>query len=504
MRDAPSRHRTLRDAIGWSYGLLDSSEQKLFRILSIFVGGFMLEDVAGVVLNRRPEMTRNGMPAHSVPLEIIDSVARLVSNSLIQRHDRPDRPARFSLLETIREFGIEQLEITGELSALRRRHTGYFLALAEQGEHEAGGPSQAEWLGRLDEEHSNLRAALAWSLAAGGEDAAAGAKLAATLWVFWFRRAYLREGSRWIQQAYSVCPETDLLLRARLLTGDGSLARMLGDFARSETLLEASAGMWRELKDPEGSAWALSHLGLVKQWLGDLDQGVELLEESLALRKPSGDERSIARSMFNLAVAEDFRQNYRRAAELYEETLAVQGRVGDIWGMGRVHGYFAKVVLRQGDLNRAAKLCEEALHLSTTVGDKWGIGLAQAGFGGIAWAVGDLEKAKDWLGTSLLTFRDVGSRDRVAECLQDLASLSLLSGAETRAVRLSASAEALQKRNGLALWPAVRARRDEDMAVAQARLGSASFRVEWAMGEAMSLESAIDEATEAVRLTRAS
>ena len=224
----------------------------------------------------------------------------------------------------------------------------------------------------------------------------------------------------------------------------------------------------------------------------------------LSLRMPSGDDRSIARSMFNLAVAEDFRQNYGRSAELYEATLEVQRRIGDIWGIGRVLGYLAKVILRRGELDRASALCEEALGLSTTVGDKWGIGLAQAGFGGVAWASGDLEKAKDWLRTSLLTFRDVGSRDRVAECLQDLASLSLRSGAAIRAVRLSASAEVLQKRNGLALWPAVSARRDEDMALAKARLGDARFAAEWAIGEATSLETAIDEATESARMARQS
>ena len=503
MRDAPSRHRTLRDAIGWSYGLLNPSEQQLFRRLSAYVGGFLLEDVVEEEGPAHLEL-QGGPFGRKVPLEIIDGVARLVSNSLVQRHERPDRPARFSLLETIREFGIEQLESAGELSKRRRRHATYFLALAGAGEREAGGPSQAEWLGRLDEEHPNLRAALAWSLGAGGDDAVTGAKLAATLWVFWFRRAYLREGSRWIQQAYAVCPEADLLLRARLLTGDGSLARMLGDFKRSETLLEASVAMWRELNDAEGLAWALSHLGLVKQWLGDLNHGIDLLEESLSLRMPSGDDRSIARSMFNLAVAEDFRQNYGRSAELYEATLEVQRRIGDIWGIGRVLGYLAKVILRRGELDRASALCEEALGLSTTVGDKWGIGLAQAGFGGVAWASGDLEKAKDWLRTSLLTFRDVGSRDRVAECLQDLASLSLRSGAAIRAVRLSASAEVLQKRNGLALWPAVSARRDEDMALAKARLGDARFAAEWAIGEATSLETAIDEATESARMARQS
>jgi tetratricopeptide (TPR) repeat protein len=336
---------------------------------------------------------------------------------------------------------------------------------------------------------------LAWSLSDECGDPHLSARLAGALWVFWFRRAYLREGSRWIQQAYSAGEATmSPALRARLLTADGSLARMLGDFSRAEMLLEFATGLWRDLGDAEGVAWALSHLGLVKQWLGQLDAGVELLEESLALRQPSGDNRGIARSLFNLAVAEDFRGNYGRAAQLYEQTLEVQRRVGDTWGIGRVLGYWAKVVLRWGEHARAESLCQEALSLSSQVADKWGIGLAQSGLGGVAWARRDYGRAAELLKQSLVTFRDVGSRDRVAECLQDLASLSRQVGAAEQSVRLSACAETVQHASRLALWPAVQARRDEEMAAARASLGDTAFELAWSKGRSMNTEEAIDDA----------
>jgi predicted ATPase len=497
-RDAPARHRTLRDAIGWSYGLLGDADQGLFRRLAVFVGGISLEAATVLVetgndLNRPPSYVDVRPP--DVPLEVLDTLARLAENSLLQqRADHPGSDARLTMLETIREYGIEQLEIRGELAAMRRWHATYYLALAEEGSRQAGGARQGEWLGRLDDEHANLRAALAWALAAGSDDKQLGARLAGTLWVFWFRRGYLREGTRWVQQAFSATDPEPSLLRATLLTADGAFARVLGEFVRSEQQLEAGAGMFREFGDLEGIAWALSHLGLVKQWLGQLDEGVRVLEESLALRRPLGDDRGIARSLFHLAISEDFRRNYERASELYEETLEVQLRVGDTWGMGRVLGYQAKVVLLQGNIDRAAALCEEGLRLSRTAADSWGVGLARAVMGSVAWVHGDLAGAAALLKESLLMFRDVGSRDRIAECLQDLASLACQQGAMHQTVRLSAAAEATQQRIGLALWPAVAARRDQDLPIARASLGDAAFAQAWSAGLPMSVDQAIDDA----------
>ncbi|MFN8526345.1 MAG: tetratricopeptide repeat protein [Chloroflexota bacterium] len=496
-RDAPERHKTLRDAIGSSHDLLGEDVRPLFRRLAVFMGDFSLEAAAAITSSTPLDVSPaslNPPPRHASP-SFLDTVSTLAENSLLQpRADRSDGEACFSMLETIREYALEQLQAHGELESTRWRHARYYLLLAEEGERQAGGPRQTEWLGRLDEEHANLRAALAWSLAPDSADPLLGARLAAALWVFWFRRAYLREGTRWVQQALSAAGDMPPLLRAKLLTADGSLARMLGEFTRAQTALEHGAHLSREIGDREGLAWSLSHLGLVKQWLGDLDTGVTVLEESLNLRRELGDERGIARSLFNLAVAEDFRCNYHRASELYEQTLEVQRLLGDVWGIGRVSGYLAKVALVRGESSRAATLSAEALDLCGRVGDTWGVGLAHACRAGVAWAHADLNAAGTLLKQSLVSFRDVGSRDRIAECLQDLASLACLQGSVQQAVRLSAAAEATQHRIGLALWPAVSERRDQDMRTARAQLGDDAFDRAWSAGLSMSIEQAIDDA----------
>ena len=361
-RDAPTRHQTLRDAIDWSHSLLGTDCRRLFRCLSVFIGDFTLEAAHAVLASM---IQQDLWDNTRLPRLLLDEITQLVEDNL-QRIPRPEGETRFMMLETIREYGNEQLEIAGELTAARWAHAAYFLSIAKIGEREAGGPRQAEWLDKLDADHPNLRSALAWLYSEG--DPVAGAELASTLWCFWFRRDYLREGSSWVQKACasenSTLPDS---LTAKLLTADGSFARMLGDFSRAERILEASEALWRSLGDTEGLAWTLSHLGLVKQWLGHLDIGVCLLDESLSLRIRAGDLRGIARSLFNLAVAEDFRRNYPKASELYQETLGKQRQLGDIWGMGRVNGYLAKVLIRHDDISQAEDRCYEALRLSSKV-----------------------------------------------------------------------------------------------------------------------------------------
>jgi predicted ATPase/class 3 adenylate cyclase len=489
-RDAPPRHRTLRSAIGWSFGLLDPTLQATFRRLSVCVGGFTLK-AAAAVAGLAPEEGAMAEPAPAM----LDALADLAGNSLLQRVERPGGEARFAMLETIREFGLDQLDAAGEDRAARMAHALHFLALAEAGAQHLGGPKQAEWLSRLDEEQPNFRAALGWALSDDCPDPLLSARLASALWVFWFRRAHLREGSRWIEvvrdaERTSLPPRVN----ATLLTAEGSFARMIGDFSRAASRLDEAVPLWQAMGDDEGLAWALSHLGLVRQWLGHLDEGVAILERSLALRRPRGDQRGIARSLFHLAIAEDFRGDFARAARLYEETLQVQAAIGDTWGSGRVLGYLAKALLRTGDHRRAEQAAQQALDRSASVADRWGVGLAQSALGGAAWARGEHPRAAQLLKQSLLTFRDVGARDRLAEELQDLALLAARHGAPEQSVRLSAAIAALQRAIRHALWPALRAQRDAELASLRGTMGEAAFEAAWAHGERTDLDLAVSDA----------
>src|SRR5262249_11309616 len=163
----------------------------------------------------------------------------------------------------------------------------------------------------LETEQPNLRAALAWSLSDEG-DTALRLRLAGALWIFWFRRGYLTEGSRWLDRTLAVSGTEASLARAKVLVGAGSLARFRGELDRAAALLDEGPRIYRSLDDRAGLAWSLSHQGLVVLWQGSAELGITLLEESLALRRELGDPRDIARSLLNLAAAADFCADHQR------------------------------------------------------------------------------------------------------------------------------------------------------------------------------------------------
>src|SRR5262249_21631229 len=177
----------LRDTIDWSYNLLDLGEQTLFARLSVFVGGCTIA-AAEAVCNASGDLANYAL----------DWLAALADKSLLQQAQGLDGEPRFAMLETIREYALERLEQNGEVESLRQAHLDYFLALAEQAEPELTGPRQAEWLERLEREHDNLRAALAWALEHGLVEL--GARLGGALWRVLCTHCHLSEGGRWLVQ----------------------------------------------------------------------------------------------------------------------------------------------------------------------------------------------------------------------------------------------------------------------------------------------------------------
>jgi predicted ATPase len=185
-RDLPPRHRTLRAAIEWSYELLDVGVQTLFCRLGVFVGGCTL-DAATAVSNT----------TNDVLVDVTGGIASLLDKSLLQQVEGMDGEARFTMLETIREYALERLEQSGEAEAVRQRHAEYCLALAEIAEPHLQQHDQLSWLDRLEREHDNLRAALRWVL--DGDAGEIGLRLAAALAEFWFIRSYRSEARGWFE-----------------------------------------------------------------------------------------------------------------------------------------------------------------------------------------------------------------------------------------------------------------------------------------------------------------
>ena len=423
-QNLPARQRTLRGAIAWSYDLLTPDEQALFRTLGVFVGGWSLDAAERVT-------------THHAPLDPLEGLESLVDKSLV-RQDALSGEPRFSMLETIREFGLEQLEATGELAAASARHAATFLELAEVAEPHLRAAGQSEWLPRLELEHDNLRAALAWSLRGGG-DPVVGARLVAALWWFWYVHGHLTEGRAWLEEAL---PAATSELRLRALDGAGSLAHAQGDYDRATERYGELLRLAREAGDVYGAARGLGCLGLVAQYRGDDARMAALHEEALPLFRQLGDRWNVAWSLGFLGAAAHRAGDDARAVALHEESLALLRGVGDGWGMARALYNLGLIAQELGAYGRAAALHEEGLSLARGLGDKRRIARQYGCLAQVARARGELAAALDLWRESLVLRRDLGDRRGVVECLEGLASVAAGSGDRERAARLYGAAAA--------------------------------------------------------------
>jgi non-specific serine/threonine protein kinase len=439
--DLPSRQRTLRDAIDWSYQLLEPPEQALLARLGVFAGGCSLE-LADAVAGGGEGVG-----------DSLETLASLVDKSLVRQRDGADGEPRFGLLETIREFALERLEEQGELEELRRRHAERFLALVETAEPELLRANQAVWLERLDVEQDNIRAALAWASSAGEIELAL--RMAGALVRFWSTRGLMREGRTRLSEALAspdgVSPA--ILAKARFAAGYAALGE--GDFREAGADFERSLEQARAASDGQAEGAALAQLAWLAMAGGEAEEARSLAEQASVLAEEAGDTLVASGSATTLADVALAAQKWDEAIERYEHGLTLRRGLGDrrliansLVGLGRAE-------LLRGDNARAAALFEEALGLAREVKDTW---ITSGALGNLArvWLLADRDtpRVRQLLAEALRLARDRNDRRLAAEWVQVLAAACALEGAAPDAARFAASAEALCETTGAELYPA--------------------------------------------------
>jgi predicted ATPase/DNA-binding CsgD family transcriptional regulator len=474
----PYRHQTLRDAIAWSYDLLSDEEKRLFRALSVFVGGCTLEAAEAVcgaqpITDHRPPATNPSVL--SPQSSVLDGLAALVDKSLLRQEEQEDGEPRFYMLETIREFALGELVIRGEAEGMRQRHADYFLALAELAEPGLMGSELALWLGRLDGDHDNLRTALSWLLEQEEAETAENAlRLLLALRYFWDRRIHISEYERWMERALAQVGPEATLLRLRALRVCRVQATKQNDFSRARAWAEQAVAMARELGDKWQITESLSGLALVEYMQGDYDTARSLMEGSLAIYRELGADLYIARTLNNLGEVARYQGDYRHAEGLYKESLS---------------------------------LFREA-------GEKSGIMAAVINLGLCAYHLGNLQEARAAYLEALALAQETHSQNATATVLTNLSSVILsespgieadeapqaatqdLEGMEQIA-RFSGLAAAMLERSGRRLEAPDQAEYDHNVATARARLGEAAFTAAWNEGNALTLQDALPLALEA-------
>ncbi|MGO8949487.1 MAG: tetratricopeptide repeat protein [Ktedonobacterales bacterium] len=414
--DLPERQQTLRRTIQWSYELLSEEEQVLFRLLTVFAEGCSLEAV------------------ESVASEFAGSLLRLL-RTLVQKNmvtaDLWALSPRVAMLETLREYGLEQLKERGEEAATSLAHAWYYLRLAEQAESELRGPKQEAWLARLELEHANLRSALHWTLMQHEGELAL--RLGAALWRFWYLHAYFGEGRRWLEHVLAEAEADDPLAtsqarsrpRASVLAGAGILACLQGDYLRAAMLLDRSIEIARRLDDRWLLAATLNDRGHVAHDQGDNRRATELFEEGLALYRSLDDSWGTAVVLGNLGSIYQEQGRYGRGVGMYAESLTLFRQVGDRSYVASVNISLGILLGLQGSYQRATEFCREGLELYRDIDDPWGEAASLQNLGILTfWQGGKSRQAKVLLEASLKRFRRLGDALNTGVSLEGLGNIA--------------------------------------------------------------------------------
>src|SRR3984957_1435453 len=479
-RDLPTRQQTLRSTVDWSYGLLNSSEQTLFRRLSVFAGGCTLEGAEAVCDTKG-----------DLGLDILDGMASMVDKSLAQQVEHADAETRFVMLSTIREYALERLVESNDESAARRAHAAYYLVLAEEGAEDV--VAHPEWLDRFEIEHDNFRLALDYLTKTG--DAEWGLRLGAALFRFWETREHLTEGrdafTRLLALPGTASPPK---LRARALFAAAVLAGEQGNYGSARQLFEDSLETCVELNDNRGVAVALNALAVNARERGELADASSLFERCVAIWKDLGDSTDIARALSNLANVTKLQGQYERASSLYDECLTLFRKVEDGAGVAWTLNYQGDVARDRADFAAARSFCEQSLAKFRQLRDGWGIASALSDLASLSCDLGNDAEARRLYGESIRMFKELGHQRGIARTLESLAASAAAQSNAKQSLHLAGAAAALRQRLGAPLTPAEQPRLEKALEFARRTLGNAAGLTAWMEGWAMPVEQAVREA----------
>src|ERR1700694_3697925 len=477
----PQRQQTLRAAMDWSYDLLDAAEQKLFRRLSVFVGGCNLEGVEGVCDTKG-----------DLELYLLDGMASMVDKNLVQQVEQGKGESRFVRLETIREYALEKLEASGEEALTKRAHAAYCLVLAEEEAAEQSRAEAADWLERFGFEHDNFRAALEWLTKTG--DAEWGLRLGTALFRYWEIRECLAEGrdrlGRLLRLTGAAAPTK---LRMRALFSAGVLAGEQGDYASADALISESQDIAHELGDKTGIAVSLNALAVFARDRGDVVTAHILFEASLGLWRELGDQKAVARALSNLANVLKLQGDYDRSRTLYAECLAIFRGLGDRTGVAWSLNYEGDVAHDQGDCAGAQALYEQGLVIFRELGDRWGIAGTLADLGSLAREHRNYPRGHSLSRESIRIFQELEHKRGIARLLECFACSAAAQCHAERSLRLAGAAAALRQNIGAPLTPAEQAKLETSLHLARQALSNAAGVAAWLEGWTLPVEKVVEE-----------
>ena len=479
--DLPLRQRTLRATIEWSFDLLDHRERRLLSRLATFAGGSRIDEAESLAAATGDD-----------PGEALTALTALVDHSLLRRTEDRRGAVRLTMLETIRDFALEQLAASGQEREVRAAHASVLLGLAVEAEQKLRTRDAENWLEILEADHDNFRAALRWCLDQGEEERAL--RLSSALSRFWLVRGHLSEGRRWLDEAIACPGPAPTALRGRVLTAAGLFAFYQADYRQAAPLCQQGLDIARREADEHGRAMALSGLAVLARTEGRLQDARKMYRESLAAFRNLSDTWGIAHALERLGNLDWFEGRYAEAEPLLEESLAVSRSAGDRDGVAAALQELGWVLLSAGRGAAARAPHEQAVAAFRELGDRWRLGRGLLAQGLLATDGSALPAAGAALTEALSIFEELGDKLLTSGCLVAAGGLAVAADHAEEAVRLLAGAETLRHSIG-ASWPEVIARRHaEALAAATASLGEAAAGQASGEGRARTLGETLDAA----------
>jgi predicted ATPase/transcriptional regulator with XRE-family HTH domain len=520
VRDLPTRQRTIRSTIDWSYQLLNSDEQRLFRRLGVFVGGFTLEAAAAI-----------GAAEGEGTIDALAGLSTLLDHSLVVAHEPAGGEPRYRILETLREYALERLREAGEELDIRQQHAAYFVAWAEDIAARLVGadlPMSAQLMSELD----NNRAALAWSLARPDEDVRYGLRLFACLWELWFLR-YPREGRAIAERALACASASrqDLLAAqiynaaARLLKNDwgdsvllerslalarqyddrslqAEVLRHLGeamkgrDLQATTKLFEESLHISRELNDAEQQAWTTYGLGLIAKYRGDPIAAEHSFQHSLALfaslSQPYG-QIFVLRELSHLAE----RRSDSAADRYLARALEFMDRLGPLAGYSPLIDR-GRLACQRGDYQNALNLLRSGYNQVLQVGDDYSALLALMWQAVCHLELSDLATATELCRQAVVIALDFRDNFHLGHIAIILANATATGDKHITTARLLGCVDAYygsityqMEHDDETDWKRLH---DEAMATCRVALSEVAFHAAWDTGQSLTLQQGVDEA----------
>jgi predicted ATPase/class 3 adenylate cyclase len=472
--DRDPRQQTLRSAVAWSYDLLNPGEQLLFRRLAVFSAGCTFE-AAEAVCGDLPDVN------------LFDGFLSLVDKSLIQQQETGDGDPRLTMLETLRDFALEQLQLSGEEALIRRRHADFFASFFAEVQVGLTGNEQGNSLDLLEREIDNLRSAIEWIISTPEPERVLA--LGSGLEVFASKRGHRIEVRSWLEQALKAYGGDSSEIRAKSLTVLGNIASLLDEYGTARTYYEQALALWTALDDKLNIAVASYGLGNLARSNGDFSDATVQFQSALEEFRAANDVEAEAFTLDQLGEIARLSGDYQASRRFHLEALRLIETMGNPASLAYSYHALGRLAIDEGDIVEAERLLSESRNLYEAVDDRWGVATTLHAHALLAaWQ-------EQWSEAERLYVRSLEIRHRmedsvgIVECLEGLAQVAVFDSDATRSIRLFACATRQREALNAPAAPQDRDRHANVLATLRTRVDEQTFLKEWSTGSKLSLGS---------------